>query len=242
MNTKNKQNTQGIQDTQNMQDKQNTQDTQNTQSSQNALLHGLLALLLTLTIISLAVVFTLAFKPLYYLDMQTLHLSEATGYSDEEIRANYNAVIDYNLSFGDEELEFPTLPMSESGRIHFEEVKDIFNLFKYMAIGGTLLSAAGILWMYRRRENRYLKLGSILSVALPAAVGVCVAANWDQAFILFHKIAFDNDYWLFDPETDPVIRILPDTFFLHCALLILFCIVLGAGICALAYRRSKATK
>lgn len=87
-------------------------------------IHTLMALVLTLTIISVSVVFTLAFRPLYYADINALNIPERTGYSEEMLRENYNVLIDYNLSFGDEPLEFPSLAMSESGRIHFEEVKD----------------------------------------------------------------------------------------------------------------------
>ena len=45
-----------------------------------------LALVLTLTIIGISVVGTLAFRPLYYHDMETLELSAYTGLSEEEIR------------------------------------------------------------------------------------------------------------------------------------------------------------
>ncbi len=205
-------------------------------------IHTVMALVLTLTIISVSVVFTLAFRPLYYLDINALNIPERTGYSEKMIRENYDVLIDYNLSFGDEPLEFPSLVMSEPGRIHFEEVKDIFNLFKYMAIGGVLISAAGIWLMSRRKEYLYLKLTSILAVALPAVIGLFVAMNWDWAFVTFHHIAFDNDYWIFDPATDPVINILPDTFFMHCALLILGCVVLGSVVCGLVYRRLNRKK
>lgn len=206
-------------------------------------LHTLMALVLTLMIISVSVVFTLAFRPLYYFDIDALDIAERTGYSEEMIRENYDVLIDYNLSFGEEELEFPSLPMSESGRIHFEEVKDIFNLFKYMAIAGVILSAVGIWLMSRKKEYLYLKMTSIFSVALPVVLGLLVAVNWDYAFVAFHHIAFDNDYWIFDPATDPVINILPDTFFMHCALMILACVVLGSLICGLAYRRkTRAAK
>lgn len=197
----------------------------------------LLSVILTLTMISLAVVLTLACKPLFYLDIQALHLPERTGYSEQEIRENYDTLIDYNLSFGDELLELPTLAMSESGRIHFEEVKAIFNLFKYMAIFGALASAAGILWQCRKQCYGFLKLTAILSVALPVVIGAAVALNWDWAFVTFHHIAFNNDYWLFDPATDPVIDILPDAFFLHCAVMILALVILGSVVCELSYRR-----
>ena len=197
----------------------------------------LLSLILTLTLISLTVVLTLACKPLYYLDIHALHIPETTGYTISEIKANYNAVIDYSLSFGNAPLEFPTFPMSEGGRIHFEEVKNIFNLFKYMAIFGTLTGAAGILRQRRKQSYGYLKLTAILTVALPAVIGATVALNWDWTFAAFHELAFNNDYWLFDPATDPVINILPDAYFLHCAVMILVLVILGSLICGLIYRR-----
>ena len=31
-----------------------------------------------------------------------------------------------------------------------------------------------------------------------------------------HKILFNNDDWLFDYETDPIIYLLPEEFFLTC--------------------------
>lgn len=208
----------------------------------NFVFHTILALVLTLTIISVSVVFTLAFRPLYYLDISALDISEQSGYSKEEIRENYDVLIDYNMSFGEDKLEFPTLAMSEPGRIHFEEVRDIFNIFKYMAMAGVVVSIGGIVFCIRRKEYRYLKLTSILAVALPAVLGLLVALNWDWAFVTFHHIAFDNDYWIFDPLTDPVITILPDTFFMHCALMILGCVVLGSVVCGLAYRKCKNSK
>lgn len=206
----------------------------------NFVFHTILALVLTLTIISVSVVFTLAFRPLYYLDISALDISEQSGYSKEEIRENYDVLIDYNMSFGKDKLEFPTLAMSEPGRIHFEEVRNIFNIFKYMAMAGVVLSIGGIVFCIRRKEYRYLKLTSILAVALPAVLGLLVALNWDWAFVTFHHIAFDNDYWIFDPLTDPVITILPDTFFMHCALMILGCVVLGSVVCGLVYRKYRS--
>lgn len=197
--------------------------------------HLLLGLALTAFIIAGSVIFTLAFRPLYYHDIQALSIESLSGMGEEEIRLNYDALIDYNMSWEKGLLEFPTLPQSREGQIHFAEVKDIFDLFKYLGICAFLLSGAGIVWASRKRELLYLKYASVLSVALPACVGALVAVNWDKAFMLFHEIAFDNDFWLFDPATDPVIQILPDGFFYHCAVMILGGIVLGSLICGLIY-------
>jgi integral membrane protein (TIGR01906 family) len=52
--------------------------------------------------------------------------------------------------------------------------------------------------------------------------------NFSRAFVVFHEIAFSNDYWIFDPRIDPVIRILPEWFFMYAAFLILLYMVLLA--------------
>ena len=82
-----------------------------------------------LLIISFSVTLTLNFRPLYYADIQNLHITELSGREEKDIRSNYDALIDYNSLFNHQPLKFPTCAMSESGRIHFEEVKKIFDFF-----------------------------------------------------------------------------------------------------------------
>ena len=78
-------------------------------------------------LLTYSVVLVLNFRPLYYHDVQSLHLSKETGLSEEMICRNYDVLIDYNLFWkGEDTLAFPDFPMSEQGRIHFEEVKRIF--------------------------------------------------------------------------------------------------------------------
>lgn len=194
-----------------------------------------LAVVLTLAVIGISVVGTLAFKPLYYHDMEALDISAYSGYSEEEIRANYDALIDYNMAWEDGELAFPTLPMSETGKIHFEEVKEIFDLFKYLAIVCGILGALGIVFMAKKKEYRYLKMTAMVSCGLPVVLGILVALFWDKVFVIFHELFFNNDYWIFDYRTDPIILLLPDEFFMHCALLIFGGVLLGAAVCLGSY-------
>lgn len=203
-----------------------------------------LALILTLAIIGSSVVGTLAFRPLYYADMEKLQIAEESGYSEAQIRENYDALIAYNMAWEDGDLSFPSLPMSEHGKIHFEEVKEIFDLFKYLAVSGGVLGLVGIIVMARLKEYRYLKMTAIVSCTLPVVLALLVAAFWDQVFVIFHKLFFNNDYWLFNPSTDPVIRILPDEFFMHCALMIFGGVLFGAVVCAVVYSvlKNKAKK
>lgn len=203
----------------------------------------LTAVVLFLLLVSAAVTVTLHFRPLYYMDIHTLHIEAQSGLSEKEIRLNYDALIDYNSIFGGvKELVFPTLSMSETGRIHFEEVKVIFAFFQWMSL--LCLALAGILLYFNQRRGyyRFWKYAGILSAAVPIALGVLIAQNWDRVFILFHKIAFNNDYWIFDASTDPVITILPDGFFLHCAVMITGIVFLGSFGFYMVYHRTKKQK
>ena len=96
-------------------------------------------MIVCLLIISFSVTLTLNFRPLYYADIQHLHIAELSGRNEEDIRQNYDALIDYNSLFNHEPLKFPTCTMSESGRSHFEEVKKVFDLF-----GWTLIITFGL--------------------------------------------------------------------------------------------------
>lgn len=194
-----------------------------------------LAVVLTLFIIGVSVVGTLAFRPLYYRDIEELQIEEKSGYSEREIRLNYDALIDYNMAWEDAELVLPTIPMSETGRIHFAEVKDIFDSFKCLAVLCGILGIVGIAFMIKWRQYLFLKMTAAVACVLPIALGVFAIVCWRQLFTVFHKLFFHNDYWIFSARTDPVILILPETFFLHCALLIFGGVLLGAAVCRVVY-------
>lgn len=184
-----------------------------------------IGILFTLLFISLSVVITINFRPLYYFDIDALNIEENSGYSEQEIRANYDALIDYSSPFFKGKLNFPTLPASESGLIHFKEVKNIFNFFYLLSAVTLILAICIIIYKHKKKDISYLLVSSITSVALPLLIAGSLAIDFDRAFVLFHKLFFNNDYWLFDPDTDPVIHILPDTFFLHSALMIIFLVI-----------------
>ena len=199
----------------------------------------LLALVLTLFIFTAAVVLVLNFKWLYYIDITILGLEEKSGRTVKEIRANYDALIQYNQFWFHGDLKFPTLFMSETGRIHFQEVKQIFTAVQYLCMGSGIASLIGIIRHARSRRLGYLKIAGILTFAIPLLLGALAAVSWERFFVVFHRIFFRNDYWLFDSRTDPVILILPDAYFLHCALLILLLIVLGGLFCFWIYGKRK---
>ncbi len=199
----------------------------------------LLGLMLCLLIIAGAVTGVLHFRLLYYLDISFLHIDELSGLDRPVIIRNYDALIDYNNLFNHQPLAFPDLAMSETGRIHFEEVKTVFDLFGWIFIILLPLVVIGIVIARRSKRRAYLRVAGILGLLIPAGLGLCIMLWWDKVFVIFHELVFNNDYWIFDETTDPVITILPDTFFMHCAIMILLIVVIGSIICLVFSRKKK---
>lgn len=198
-----------------------------------------LAILLTLFIISFAVVFTVFFKQLYYFDIDYLGISQSTGLSKDIIIENYNILIQYQSLFYRGELNLPDFIMSTTGRIHFEEVKKIFDIIQILCITTGMISAVIIYQNHKDKEYRYLKLTTYFSIGIPTILGFLASIDFDKAFVIFHKIAFRNDYWIFDSETDPVITILPEAFFMHCFMLIIVIVIVMSLICFGIYRKKE---
>lgn len=195
----------------------------------------LLGIIFMIAAISLSVTLTLNFKPLFYHDIKALDIPAQSGFSEEKIKTNYDILIDYNNFWGAKTLEFDDLAMSEEGRIHFEDVKRIFVKIEYAAIIFTLLFAVTAYGKIKRGQNRFLLFSGIFSVVVPMIVGACVALNWQKAFITFHELVFSNDYWIFYPDKDPVITMLPDAFFMHCAVMIILMTILFSAVSVAVY-------
>jgi integral membrane protein (TIGR01906 family) len=172
------------------------------------------------------VIITINFRPLYYLDVNLLNIEQTSGYGKSEILENYNTLIDYSSPFFRGDLNFPTLGASQAGLKHFEEVKNIFTSFYILAAVTLLAAVIIIIYKAKRKDYSYMPVSSLTTILLPSVLGLLMLMNFDKAFIIFHKLFFRNDLWLFDPETDPVIMILPDTFFLHCAMMIILIVIL----------------
>ena len=200
------------------------------------------AISLALCLISLSVVLTLNFRTLYQWEMKWSKIAEKTGVSEDVILENYDALIEYNSVFFKGELKFPTLPMSESGKIHFEEVKRIFVFFQAGLLPVTFVLVVLGAWLLRKEKPKYLKWAAGLMIGIPTLLGVLIGLCWDKVFVVFHELLFNNDYWIFDYRTDPIILFLPDSYFMHCAIMILALVVSSSVLCLLSYRYCNKKK
>lgn len=197
-----------------------------------------LALILTVFIICFAVVFTVNFKYLYYFDIDYLKIS-MPSLSKETIQHNYDILIQYQCLFYQGALNLPDFVMSTTGRIHFVEVKKIFDTIQILLIVTGIISAIMIYQNIKVHEYRFLKLTTYFSIGIPTLLGMLASIDFNQAFIIFHKIFFRNDYWIFDATTDPIIRVLPEAFFMHCFILIIMIVLFISVICYIIYRKKE---
>lgn len=188
--------------------------------------------------ITLSVYFTLLFKPLYYIDINVLNIEQSTTLNKNELKANYDYVITYLIQNKTEEFNLPTLPSSEHGKIHFKEVKIIFDKLKVILLCSVIISIIGIIINKRYKKTKYLLTSSIFLIILPVLLLIPFLIDFDKSFTTFHHIFFNNDYWLFDVDLDPIITILPQTFFFHCAILIIVLISISSIILRFIYKAS----
>ncbi len=172
---------------------------------------------------------------LYRFDVKHLNIEATSGYTYDVIMENYNALIAYCSPFFFGKLEFPSLAASVNGLSHFADVKVIFNGC-YVLLALSFIALCIVVFRKRKlHDYHYLKTASITSITIPILIGLAMSINFNKVFVIFHKLFFRNDDWLFDPVTDPVITILPEEYFMHCAIAIVLVIILGSLSLFLAY-------
>lgn len=202
----------------------------------------LLGVFFFFALLGLGLFIAINFKPIYYSCIDKYELEKASGLDREEIILNYDALISYCSPFHFGELSFPTLKASISGLSHFAEAKRLMVIFYIIGVIAAVITVFGFIKRIRNKEIRFYRVCAITSIAVPVILGLFCVIDFDRLFVIFHKLAFNNDDWLFDPETDPVIRILPEEFFMRCLITILLTIIIGAVTLIIIYMCKKRKK
>lgn len=167
----------------------------------------------------------------YYIQIDTLNLEAASGKSYAEIKEAFDLIMDYLLLPG-REFSAGVFAYSSSGAAHFADCKTLFVLDLTLAgvcgaIALTLfiLHLVGVVKINSLFGHSAAFWTAIAAVLLPVVLGGLIAADFDKAFDVFHEILFPGkDNWIFNSRTDEIINVLPEQFFLNCAIFI------GAGL------------
>ena len=199
----------------------------------------ILSIFFSILIIGGVIRFTVGFKELYYFDIDYLQIPQISGFSKEDIKLNYDYLIDYNLGKEEENFDMPTIKYSNKGKIHFEEVRYIIQNVIKIFIVWFRVCFIGIITNIKNKNIEFLKITSKVLIIIPLILSLPLIFNFDKSFTIFHEILFDNDYWIFDPNLDPVINILPKEFFLHAGIMILGLILIASILNYILYRYLK---
>jgi len=190
----------------------------------------------TFSFIVISVDLTLLFKPLYYIDINALNIEQSSHISKKDLKSNYDYVITYLTQNTKEEFNLPTLTSSAHGKIHFKEVKELFGKLNTLLLLAIFISIIGVILNRKQKTIRYLLTSANFLIIIPIILLIPFLVNFDKSFTTFHHIFFNNDYWLFDIQSDPIITILPQSFFFHCAILIIILITLSSIVLRSIYK------
>ncbi len=200
---------------------------------QSRFLTVILAIVIALLLLSFSIAAPIVCRPFYYAHIGPLELEKNTGYTRSEIKTAYDEMLDYCL--GAKKFSTGILRWSESGKDHFTDVRALFLLdLKALAISAVILVVILVVMRLAAwHPYRLLGRGPTFWAGTGLAgvfliIGALAATNFDKAFEIFHAMFFPGKTnWIFDPREDEIINILPQDFFMHCAILILCILILG---------------
>lgn len=167
---------------------------------------------------------------LYPLEIKWLHLEDVVYMKAIDISYNFNVLMQYLTNPFKQVLSMPNFSSSTDGLHHFAQVKWLFHLTQGLFLLSFPFACSFWKQVIKKGFASLFRKFFIWLALLPILLAVIVfLIGFNQFFTLFHQILFVGDEtWLFHPNTDPVIYILPEEFFLHCFLLFF---VIYEGLC-----------
>jgi len=122
------------------------------------------------------------------------------------------------------------------------EIRHMIDVYELFAIGSVILIVACVLFaataavfaIWGRKQPGYLfrswQISAATVFAAFAVLVITIAINWHHAFVVFHEIFFDNDYWILNPSVDLLVNIVPYNFFIMLSIVIGGFFAAGLGI------------
>ena len=106
---------------------------------------------------------------------------------------------------------------------HMEDVRGLFLgglALRRISIG--LIAVCVVLLVLLKADicrvlPKMICVGSALFFAVLAVLAGIISTDFNKYFIIFHHIFFNNDLWLLNPDTDLLINIVPEPFFMDTA-------------------------
>lgn len=141
------------------------------------------------------------------------------GISQEKLEKTYNKLIKY-IDIGDENL---LDDFNEKEVQHMRDVHGLYNIADYFSNSFIIFVILAYLFISKsikiKSENiKYFTFSWFSILTIFTIIAILASINFDVAFVKFHEIFFNNDLWLLDPNTDLMIRMLPQEYFMNLAI------------------------
>jgi len=192
-----------------------------------------------LLLISSTVVLELNFLPFYEYAYQKYHISEATGFANDQLMV----ITRHLIQFFNDKITTVQLMIENNGKpmylfhdYEIEHLNDVKVLFRYtfQVLIVTLLYCLGYLCFTRVNQNKKkwyyfwkgLRKGNILTLVLLLGLGIAIFFGFHSLFTKFHYLVFGdprNSPWMLDPRTDYLIMMYPLNFWQDA-------VILGIGV------------
>jgi len=126
---------------------------------------------------------------------------------------------------------------------HMEDVKEVVTISStvWYVLGG--VSIAILLWFVIMRQwdsiRKAFNAGGWITVGLLSALLVFLAVSFDQLFVYFHRLFFEDGTWTFS-QSSTLIRLFPFEFWRDAFLLAIgFALLVGVLFVILTYKRKS---
>lgn len=178
---------------------------------------------------------TMAQNPLLYGSMSRAAVKDAMGFASEE---EVTAYIGLDWQEQDDlageianvmRMEFGTFDgeqLNEKERQHMLDVRSLVQLAQKVSQGCMTVAAALaviIAWTGAKGQRRGMPVGTLIGAGIIGlgafgVYGLLNAQGFEALFVRFHELFFANDLWLMNPETDILIRMMPQLLFERAAM------------------------
>ncbi|MCI6693286.1 MAG: TIGR01906 family membrane protein [Clostridium sp.] len=203
-------------------------------------IYGIFIAILT---IGISTIMALNSQFIYHYSINKYSLDKLGNISKEMLIKDFNTLIKYLQNPFIEKLKFNNFPMSINGEFHFYEVKRIFLFIYGITIFIALLFI--VLFIVNRIIGKKIYFYKILNYGANTLIFIIISflsaifIDFSKAFVVFHKIFFNNDYWIFDERTDPIIKVLPEEVFMLYSIVIIVLVIFSIILYKLYYYYSK---
>ncbi|MDO5714865.1 MAG: TIGR01906 family membrane protein [Tissierellia bacterium] len=198
----------------------------------------LLSILIFLGMLSGAIQKTSSNQEYYFEKFEENNISQVTGKTKAELNHIGKDLIKY-LKTGENNLLEKYFNQREI--LHMEDVYQLMVLNKMIWYIFLIFIIPGFYVFYRLGGTwKELFVSNLFLLFLLLLFFGIISLNFSKAFIIFHKIFFQNDLWILNPETDLMIQMLPENFFEGMAKKIGILVLLGQLIYMIILSLGKA--